>query len=380
MLDTVVSRTGNALIGVIRNAVEEALRQKNNWVGTEHLLIGLARQPNTIAASALASMKIDAGSAQTEVEQYLRMKEVQDDSGPGRACRSSNVMLRRILLPSDLPDERPALTDTAIQALIKAEEYSHYFGEEEIDPAHLLLGILDLRQAAATKIFEELSTNLTFLRRQVMQLLAARMCWSPKVVGLRSAVIGGLKELVNKHDASLAMVSELAAKGGRSLQALPSRSEILHMVCVAYLPEFLYTQVAFQRFLLEESLALLSKRGGPLDKETSAAIVALNAQNIRLEVRATIEYLWSHEYRLIHHMFDEAEHDLIGSVVEDLWWAQSEEIALNQSFACALEDHRRAQLLSLQKRRIEIANRLTKLKARLDETVKQCFLRRSISA
>lgn len=44
-------------------------------------------------------------------------------------------------------------------------------------------------------------------------------------------------------------------------------------------------------------------------------------------------------------MLDEAEHDLIGSVVEDLWWAQGEEIALNDLFADALDDHRRKHLL-----------------------------------
>jgi hypothetical protein len=379
MLDRFFNRAEESLLRVVRDAVEEATRQKSNRVGTEHLLLGLAREPNTIAGQALASMKIDASATQLEVEQHLRLKELTDDE-PKLGMRRSQAVLQRLFAYEPSGQCRPFLSEMAIRALLRAEDYSLYFGHERVEPAHLLLGILDLRQAGATKIFEELSANLTFLRRQVMRLLAREISASPKVPNLRVAVTEGLKELVDRHDASLTMVAELSGKSGGWLKNLPSRSEVLHMVCLAYMGDFLYTQVAYQRYLLEETLVLLTCRSGPMDKETSAALIVSSAQNIRAEVRATIEYLWSHEFRLIHQMFDDAEHDLIGSLVEDLWWAQSEEVALDQSFAAALEDHRRTQLLNLQKRRIEIAQRLIKLKGRLDETLKQCFLKRSMSA
>ena len=79
-------------------------------------------------------------------------------------------------------------------------------------------------------------------------------------------------------------------------------------------------------------------------------------------------------------MLDEAEHDLIGSVIEDLWWAQSEEIALHESVAEAMDDHRRSHLLNLQKRRLELSQRMSKLRTRLDDTVRQCFIKHPISA
>ena len=79
-------------------------------------------------------------------------------------------------------------------------------------------------------------------------------------------------------------------------------------------------------------------------------------------------------------MLDEAEHDVIGSVIEDLWWAQSEEIALHDSVAEAMDDHRRAHMLNLQKRRLELAERMNKLRTRLNETVHQCFIKHPISA
>lgn len=97
-------------------------------------------------------------------------------------------------------------------------------------------------------------------------------------------------------------------------------------------------------------------------------------------MRNAIEFMLSSEYRLFSQMLDDAEHDLIGSVIEDLWWAQGEEIALNELFSEALDDHRRKHLLSLQERRLEITSRLSKLRDSLDETIRQCFVKRSATA
>jgi hypothetical protein len=379
MLDAFFNRASDTLLRVIRTAYEEIVRQKNPEMGTEHLLLAIAREPNDLASRALASMKIDAGSTQLEVDQYWREREVPE-LDPGLGARYSKPLLERICFQDKPGCLKPHLSDIAVQAFLKAEDYSRFLGQERIECAHLLLGILELREAGAIKIFEQMSANLTFLRRQVIHLLAREYSAKNEVVSLKVAIITGLKELVDKHESSLQLIAKLAERSASILRRLPSRGEMLHMVCIGYLSDFLYTQVAFQRYILEETLLLLAQRSGPLDQEISAAIVETSAQNLRAEVRATIEYLWSHEYRLIEQMLDEAEYDVIGSVIEDLWWTQSEEIVLDKSYASALEDHRRAQILSLQKRRIEVTQRLVKLKARLDETVRSTFEKRSISA
>jgi len=379
MLDAFFNRATDNLLSVVRTAYEESVRQKNPEIGTEHLLLAIAREPEDLAARALATMKIDAGSTQLEVDQYWREREVPE-LDPSLGARYSKGLLNRVCSHEVVDSFQPHLSDIAVQALLKAEDYSRLLGENRIECAHLLLGILELREAGAIKIFEQMSANLTFLRRQVIHLLAQKASGQTKVVTLKGAVINGLKELVDKHESSLQLVAKLAERSASILRRLPGRSEILHMVCIGYLSDFLYTQVAFQRYVLEETLTLLSQRSGSLDQEISAAIVETSAQNLRAEVRATIEYLWSHEYRLIEQMLDEAEYDVIGSIIEDLWWTQSEEIILDKSYASALEDHRRPQILSLQKRRIEVTQRLARLKARLDETVRSTFEKRSISA
>ncbi len=198
--------------------------------------------------------------------------------------------------------------------------------------------------------------------------------------GLRSSLIQGLAEFVERHYRSVNTLNDLAQRSGHTRLHLPSRSEIVHMVVITYLSEFCRRKYCFQRYLLEESIRNLSQRVGTLDQEVTATIVTSAAQNLRAEVRSTIEHMWCNEYRILSTMLDEAEHDLIGSVIEDLWWAQSEEIALHESFSDALDDHRRKHLLNLQKRRIEIASRLNKLSTRLNDTIKQCFLKHPISA
>src|SRR6516162_10151093 len=94
MLDRFFNRAEESLLRVVRNAVEEAARQKSNRVGTEHLLFGLARETETIAGRALVSMKIDAGTTQAEVEQHLRVKELSDEQPVSNVTHSQAVLQR----------------------------------------------------------------------------------------------------------------------------------------------------------------------------------------------------------------------------------------------------------------------------------------------
>ncbi len=380
MFDFVFERASESLLGVVYLALDECLRLNNKWVCSEHLLLALIESNGddaNVASRALASMSVDTKSAEQEIENHLRLNP---DAEPIFTDRPQSVDAVAKLSGQYGAIDKPAFSSAVVDAMRRAEEYSVFYGSEEIEPEHLLLGILDLKEAGAIVIFEELSVNLTFLRKQVIQLIAQESFAKGNIGGLRSSLIHGLAEFVEKHYRSVSSLNDLAKRSGHTRLHLPTRSEIVHMVVITYLSEFLSTQVSFQRYLLEESIRNLSQRVGTLDKEMTATIVTSAAQNIRAEVRSTIEHMWCNEYRILSTMLDEAEHDLIGSVIEDLWWAQSEEIALHESFAEALDDHRRKHLLNLQKRRIEIAARLTKLSTRLDDTIKQCFLKHPISA
>lgn len=357
-------RFGQAAMQVVEAARQDCQRFKNKTVGTEHLLLALTAVDQSLAARALAAMGINSAKVAAEVERLLPRMEAQDPSA----------------LAQPAVIEPASYSDCAIEAFVRSVDQCRYFGLQEVNPEHLLLAVIEVPDCGAMKILEELGANLSFLRRHIMFLMSRHYSSKHVVPSVRTALVGALTDLVECNLASVRSLSNLAARSQSQFKFLPDRREIVFSVFLGYMPDLLCTQVSFQRHLLQESIKLMETRTGPLDKELTATIVSNSAQHLRLEVRNTIEYLWGNEYRLFDQMLNEAEHDLIGSVIEDIWWAQSEEIALHELFDEALVDHRRKQLLSLQKRRLEISQRLTKLRTRLEDTIRQCFSKYSVSA
>jgi hypothetical protein len=385
MFDAVFERSGETLLRVVHDALDQCAALKHRWVCTEHLILVMAKDleegRDDVATQALRSMNITGEAAKREVLERLRDN---NETEPLFTDRPDHVdgLQERVMQISPAADAatKPAFSQVVMQALQRAEEYSIFLGQFEVEPEHLLLAIIDLPEAGAIKVFEELSANLTFLRRQILQILASESSANQCVPSFRTIVKQGMSDLVGKYQSCVNGLNELSVRSRTPMFRTIARPQLVHMVCVTYLGDFLATQVAFQRYLLEESLKSLVERVGALDKELTASIVSSGAQNLRADVRSTIEHLWCNEYRLLNQMLDDAEHDLIGSIIEDLWWAQSEEIALHGLFDEALDDHRRKHLLSLQKRRMEVAQRLSSLRNRLDETIRQCFVKHPISA
>ncbi|HEY9776054.1 MAG TPA: Clp protease N-terminal domain-containing protein [Planktothrix sp.] len=384
MFEVVFEKASDSLLAVLLDATEECARMNNRWICTEHLLLALTHDASNVAGQALTSMQISSESVQKEVDEALQDQTgweplFEHFSDPLTEKEAPGLKVKPIGSSEGAIDETRYSQQT-VEALKRSLDYSLFFGEREIQPQHLLLSLLDNNDGGVSKIFEELAINTPFLRRQVMAMHARESYKGSSILSLREALITGFNEMVGRYQQYVQGLIFLAARAGGLQIGTPMRSQVVHMVCLAYMGDFLNTQVAFQRYLLEENIRSVSKRVGGLDKEITASIVSSGAQNLRAEVRATIEYIWCNQYRLLTRLLDDAEHDLIGSVIEDLWWAQSEEIALHDLFAEAMDDHRRKQVLTLQKRRTEIAQRLTKLGHRLDDTVKQCFVKHSKSA
>jgi len=378
MIDTVFERAGEALLGVVQQSMAECLNTGHSYVCTEHLLVALTAEPDSLAAHALSTMKMEEENTRSEVERLFKDHPESELLYSDRPDVLESGFPKPAVQPQSI--ERPiGFSDLTVQALTRAFDYSLFFGDGDIEPVHLLLGILDLPDATALKVFEDMGANLTFLRREILIIMAVERSLEPELPTLRDATISGMRELIDRLYGDVRALSSLALRSRAPLSYLPSRLEIVHRVCVAYFADFLWTQVSFKRYLLEETIDVLTDRTGPLDQEVLASIVSTAAQNLREEVRSAFEYMLSNEYRLFDKMMDEAEYDEIGTVIEELWWTQGEEIALHELFIEALDDHRRQQMLGLQKRRIEISERLSRLKVKLDDTVRACFEKRSVS-
>jgi len=391
MLDSVFERSSDALLQVLQLSLDECISFDHKYICTDHMLPALASEYGGVAAEALATMKVDEDGVRKELENQVKGKTESELPFSGRPDLSSGMPSVTLPVTSmngsgvqsqgSIADSRKAygMSDLMVQALHRAYEYSLFFGLQYINPEHLLLGIMDASESTAVKIIEELGGNVEFLRRQILHLMSKTLN-NEDIPGLKSAVVSGLRELIDKHYRAVSTLQSLSVRSRYALSSLPPRSEIVHMVCVGYFPDFILNQIAFRRYLLEETLAQLYLRVGGLDKELNATIISSAAQSLRAEVKDTIEFMLSSEYRLFNQMLDDAEHDLIGSVVEDLWWAQGEEIALNALFTEALDDYGRDNMIGLQERRLEITQRLSKLRTRLDETIRHCFVKRAVSS
>ncbi|MBX3075013.1 Clp protease N-terminal domain-containing protein [Candidatus Obscuribacterales bacterium] len=378
MIDTVFERAGESLLSVVQHAMAECLNMGHSYVCTQHLLVALTADPDSLAAHALETMKMDEESVRNEVERQFKDNPESELLYSDRPDVLESGFPKPAVQPQSV-DQPIGFSDLTVQALTRAFDYSLFFGETDIEPVHLLLGILDLSDATAIKVFEDMGANLTFLRREILIIMAVNASLEPELPTLRDATVSGMRELIDRLYGDVRALSQLAVRSRLPLSYLPSRLEIVHRVCVAYFADFLWTQVSFKRYLLDETLDVLSERVGSLDQKVTASIVSQGAQNLREEVRTAFEYMLSNEYRLFDKMMDEAEYDEIGTVIEELWWTQGEEIALHELFIEALDDHRRQQMLGLQKQRIEISERLARIKVRLDETVRECFEKRSVS-
>jgi len=378
MIDTVFERAGESLLSVVQHAMAECLNMGHSYVCTQHLLVALTADPDSLAAHALETMKMDEVSVRNEVERQFKDNPESELLYSDRPDVLESGFPKPAVQPHSV-DQPIGFSDLTVQALTRAFDYSLFFGETDIEPVHLLLGILDLNDATAIKVFEDMGANLTFLRREILIIMAVNASLEPELPTLRDATVSGMRELIDRLYGDVRALSQLAVRSRLPLSYLPSRLEIVHRVCVAYFADFLWTQVSFKRYLLDETLDVLSDRVGSLDQKVTASIVSQGAQNLREEVRTAFEYMLSNEYRLFDKMMDEAEYDEIGTVIEELWWTQGEEIALHELFIEALDDHRRQQMLGLQKQRIEISERLARIKVRLDETVRECFEKRSVS-
>lgn len=353
---------------VLSSSRHECIRLRCAEVQPEHLLLAIVRDPHNIAARALASMNINVDNMRQEVERCVASSGKTEPEPPiGMSSHYGSY-------------ETIGFSEAVKKVFERGNDFRLFFGRERVAAEHLLLGIIDLNDDGGLKVLEELGVNLTFLRRQVMSLIAKEDTTAAHTSSAQPTVLAGITEIIWQHLESIENLRRLAEVSQIRMPKMPERSEVVLMVFLAYLPDFLLTQVAYQRYLLEETLRLLIRRSGAVDKEVLASIVSQTAQNLRSEVRGIIDHLWSAEHRMLAQMPDEAEHEEIGSVIEDLWWTYSEEIALHEVFDEALDDYRRKHVLSLQKRKLEISQRLIKIKLRLAETIKQCLTRRSMSA
>ncbi|GGJ01312.1 ATP-dependent Clp protease ATP-binding subunit ClpC [Alicyclobacillus cellulosilyticus] len=130
---------------VLALAQEEATRMRHPGVGTEHLLLGLVREGEGIAAKALMSLGVTPEKVQSEVEKIV---------GPGQGHTAAMTYTPRAKKVIEL-------------SMDEARKLNHsYVGTE-----HILLGLIREGEGVAARVLANLGVSLNKARQQVLQLL-----------------------------------------------------------------------------------------------------------------------------------------------------------------------------------------------------------------
>jgi len=134
---------------VILLAKEEAKRFNHDYIGTEHILLGLIREGEGVASAVLASLGLTPDKIRLEVEKLVH---------PGPAT----------IVSGDIP-----FTPKAKKVIELAMEEARALGHNYIGTEHLLLGLIREGEGVAAQVLVNLGLNLDNVRMEVMNLLGS---------------------------------------------------------------------------------------------------------------------------------------------------------------------------------------------------------------
>ncbi|MBE3068848.1 MAG: ATP-dependent Clp protease ATP-binding subunit [Planctomycetes bacterium] len=136
---------------VMALANQEAQRFNHEYVGTEHVLLGLVKEGQGVAANVLHNLQVDLKKIRLEVEKIVK-------SGP--------AMVTMGKLPQ---------TPRAKKVIEFAIEEARNLGHNYVGTEHLLLGLLREHDGVAAQVLMNLGLKLDDVRAEVLNILGASM-------------------------------------------------------------------------------------------------------------------------------------------------------------------------------------------------------------
>ncbi|MHB8717324.1 MAG: ATP-dependent Clp protease ATP-binding subunit [Candidatus Dormibacteria bacterium] len=131
---------------VLTLAQEEAERSHHSYIGTEHLLLGLLREGEGLAAKVLNNLGVEINKVRSTIESVLGRNE-------------------RIIIQQIIPTSR-------VKKVIEISfEQARTMGNNYVGTEHLLLGLLIEGEGIAAHVLEDLGANLEKVRGEIDRLL-----------------------------------------------------------------------------------------------------------------------------------------------------------------------------------------------------------------
>ncbi|MDO4244141.1 MAG: ATP-dependent Clp protease ATP-binding subunit [Actinomyces sp.] len=132
---------------VVVLAQDEARALNHNYIGTEHLLLGLIHEGEGVAAKALESMEVSLDAVRAQVVEII---------GEGQSAPSGHIPFT--------PRAKKVLELSLREAL--------QLGHNYIGTEHILLGLLREGEGVAAQVLTKLGADLSTVRQTVMQMLS----------------------------------------------------------------------------------------------------------------------------------------------------------------------------------------------------------------
>src|ERR1043165_566433 len=136
-------------------AQEEARLLNHNFIGTEHILLGLIHEGEGVAAKALESLGISLEAVREKVEETI---------GPAGSSTTGS----------------PPFTPRAKKVLELSLREALQLGHNYIGTEHMLLGLVREGEGVAAQVLVSLGADLSRVRQQVIQLLSGHAGGSGK--------------------------------------------------------------------------------------------------------------------------------------------------------------------------------------------------------
>ena len=146
---------------VVVLAQEEARMLNHNYIGTEHILLGLIHEGEGVAAKSLESLGVSLESVRSQVEEII---------GQGQQAPSGHIPFT--------PRAKKVLELSLREAL--------QLGHNYIGTEHILLGLIREGEGVAAQVLVKLGADLNRVRQQVIQLLSGYQVKEPLTSGAPS--------------------------------------------------------------------------------------------------------------------------------------------------------------------------------------------------
>ncbi len=134
---------------VMELAIREAQRFGNEYVGTEHLLWGLAKETRGVAATVLEHFHVDLKPLRREMEEMLKTR------------------------PHVESVEKLPQSDHAKEAVRYAVEEARAMHHNYVGTEHILLGLMHNSQAVAAQVLADFNLDLDAVREEVRRVVAS---------------------------------------------------------------------------------------------------------------------------------------------------------------------------------------------------------------